>query len=297
MINKTYPISVKNALRHFGKIKALDDFSLTVKQGEFVGLIGPNGAGKSTLIGSLLGLVGLQGGESKLFGFSPGDIQGKATVGYLPEFFFCPDYLTPNSYLKEIGALHGMDSKQALSAAKDLTSLLGLNSHMDRLSGKLSKGLLRRVGIVRSLFHDPDLIIFDEPAWGLDPFGRKALNEILLDLKKQKKTLLLCSHNMEMVETVCDRFVFIENGKLKGEGSNEDLSIEDEVKIIYENKKEVIPGSKQLNGCWLALVDKKDRESQIQNLIKSGSKIIEVSENRTDLIDWVVSKSDRKDEV
>ncbi len=285
------PIHVENALRHFGKIKALDDFSLTVNPGEFVGLIGPNGAGKSTLIGSLLDLVKLQGGEARVFGHNPGETQGKEKIGYLPEFFFCPDYLTPKSYLREIGNLHGMKASEVLEYSKSLVSLLGLGAHMDRLSGKLSKGLLRRVGIVRSLFHNPDLIIFDEPAWGLDPFGRKALNEILLDLKKKGKTLLLCSHNMEMVESICDRFVFIENGKVQGEGSNKDLSIQDEVKIIYKNNKKIIPKSKKVNSSWVVLVSEKDREKQIQKLIDSGSKIINVSESRTDLIDWVVSKS------
>ena len=285
------PIHVENALRHFGKIKALDDFSLTVNPGEFVGLIGPNGAGKSTLIGSLLDLVKLQGGEARVFGHNPGETQGKEKIGYLPEFFFCPDYLTPKSYLREIGNLHGMKASEVLEYSKNLVSLLGLGAHMDRLSGKLSKGLLRRVGIVRSLFHNPDLIIFDEPAWGLDPFGRKALNEILLDLKKKGKTLLLCSHNMEMVESICDRFVFIENGKVQGEGSNKDLSIQDEVKIIYKNNKKIIPKSKKVNSSWVVLVSEKDREKQIQKLIDSGSKIINVSESRTDLIDWVVSKS------
>ena len=289
------PICVKNALRHFGKIKALDDFSLTVSPGEFVGLIGPNGAGKSTLIGSLLDLVNLQAGEARVFGHAPGKKEGKERVGYLPEFFFCPDYLTPRSYLKEIGSLHGMDSKQVLDASKNLTALLGLNAHMDRLAGKLSKGLLRRVGIVRSLFHNPDLLIFDEPAWGLDPFGRKALNKILLDLKKQGKTLLLCSHNMEMVESICDRFVFIEGGKIKGEGSNQDLSVEDEIKIVYKNKEKVISKSKKSNDCWVVLVKEAEREEQIRKLIDSGSKIIEVSESRTDLIDWVVSKIEEQD--
>ena len=259
----TNPVSVQGAKRHFGRIKALDGIDFTVEPGQFVGLIGPNGAGKSTLIGSLLGLVRLEAGQASLFGHSPGEPQGKAKVGYLPEFFFAPNYLTPVAYLEEVGRLHGMSPLQSRRRAQPLIEKLGLTNHAHRLSGKLSKGLLRRLGIVRSLFHGPELLIYDEPAWGLDPFGRKALATIFDEARETGRSLLLSSHNMELVEQACDRFVFVDNGKVVGEASPESLRSGGNATVVAAmatEPKATVPVRDLGGGRWEMKVAEGERE-------------------------------------
>lgn len=263
-----------------------------VETGEFVGLIGPNGAGKSTLIGASLGLVRLQEGEIYLFGDAPGLPLGKSRTGYLPEFFFSPDHLTPKAYLEEIGTLYGMSRREVAVAAKPLLERMGLAAHWDRPSGKLSKGLLRRLGIVRSLFHDPELLIFDEPAWGLDPMGRKALSEILDEAKCAGKSLVLSSHNMEMVEGVCDRYVFVDEGKVQWEATPEDLRVESSATIIYRSLGPIkgVDGTSTGDGRMKVVVAPEQKSSVLRALLGADAEVLEVNESRTELIDWVVER-------
>ncbi|MCH7493613.1 ABC transporter ATP-binding protein [bacterium] len=284
---------VSGAKRHFGRIKALDGIDFTVEPGQFVGLIGPNGAGKSTLIGSILGLVRLEAGTASLFGHPPGAIEGKAKVGYLPEFFFAPDFMTPRSYLEEVGRLHGIGPAEVRRRSTPLLEKMGLKEHWDRPAGKLSKGLLRRLGIVRSLFHGPELLIYDEPAWGLDPLGRKALAQILDEARDSGRSLLLCSHNMELVEQVCDRFVFVDKGKVVGEASPESLRAGGSATVVVSAAAEPKATESARNlggGHWEFRVAEARREELISDLIAQGAKILRVEESRTELIDWVLSR-------
>lgn len=288
----TLPVDIHGARRAFGPVQALDGIDFSVEPGQFVGLIGPNGSGKSTLIGGLLGMVRLDSGTSALFGHLPGRPAGKARIGYLPEFFFSPDFLTPWAYVEEMGALYGLDRRSSYRAAGPLIERLGLLEHVHRPAGKLSKGLLRRMGIVVSLFHDPDLLVYDEPAWGLDPFGRKALEDLLLELHAAGKSMMLSSHNMEMVEKVCDRYVFISEGRVRGESTAEALVSHETVRILCAAEKQPTVAATLEpagEGRWVATVGEAEREKTLTALLSQGAKVLAVAPQKTELIDWVVS--------
>lgn len=199
------------------KVEALRDLSLNIVPGEVFGFLGPNGAGKSTTIKILMGLIRPSAGEARIFGLSAGEAAARHRVGFLPENPAFYDFLTAREYLRFIGEAFAM-SKATIGKESDrVLELLDLTAAAGRPIRGYSKGMVQRLGIAQTLLHSPDLYILDEPMSGLDPIGRALVKEIIIDLKKQGKTVFFSTHVTADAERVCDRIGVIIGGLFQEE--------------------------------------------------------------------------------
>jgi len=202
---------------------ALRNLDLEVNDGEIFGLLGPNGAGKTTTIKILMGLHFQSSGTATIMGKPLGDNSVKAKIGFLPENSHFYDYLTGQEFLNFYGQLYGMDSKARKRKIPELLELVGL-SHAGNIPLRgYSKGMQQRVGIAQSLLNDPKLVILDEPQSGLDPFGRKEVRDIIIQLKEQGKTVMFSSHILGDAEMICDRVAILHKGDKIAEGHLSEL--------------------------------------------------------------------------
>jgi len=205
------------------KVQAVKDLSLDVAQGEVFGLIGPNGAGKSTTIRLLLGLIRSDRGEI-LFRDKPlREAKIQSQIGYLPENPYLYEHLTLRELLEFCGKVSGLTAEYRRRRIDDLLAQVGMSGAQNRPVRTFSKGMLQRGGICFALLHDPSVVILDEPMSGLDPRGRKLVFDIVMDLKRQGKTVFFCSHILSDVERLCDRIGILVSGRLARELRREEF--------------------------------------------------------------------------
>lgn len=205
------------------KVQAVNNLSLQIMQGEVFGLIGPNGAGKSTSIRMLLGLIRPDSGAITYLG-KPLDWSSlRKEIGYLPENPYLYDHLTLAELLFFCGQTSGLNSQQINRRGQELIERLNLADAYNRPLRTFSKGMLQRAGISFALLHNPSIVILDEPMSGLDPVGRKMVFDLVLELKKQGKTIFFCSHILNDVERLCDRIGMMNKGRLIEEFKQEDF--------------------------------------------------------------------------
>jgi len=202
---------------------AVDNLSFSVNEGEIFGFIGPNGAGKTTTIKMLLGLIFPTSGVAEVLGLPAGDIEVKKRLAYLPESPYFYEHMNGYEVLDFYARLFQMDEKTRKTKIQALLEQVGLARDAKRQLRQYSKGMLQRIGIAQSLLNDPDLLIFDEPTSGLDPVAHKDIQDLIISLGKQGKTVFLSSHQLTDVENVCDRVAMINRGKLVRIGSIEEL--------------------------------------------------------------------------
>ena len=200
------------------KTRALHRLDLKVGRGEVFGLLGPNGSGKSTTIKLLLGLLFPTAGEAKVLGGSPRDVRLKAKIGYLPEDSPFYGHLTAEETLRFCGGLFSIPAAELRRRTAELLKRVGLKDVRSKRLGEFSRGMLRRIGLAQALVNDPDLIILDEPTAGLDPLGTRDVKDLLRELKRRGKTVILSSHLLADVEDVCDRVAVLHLGELQALG-------------------------------------------------------------------------------
>lgn len=197
------------------RVEALKNISLTVGRGEVFGFLGPNGAGKSTSIKCLVGLMRPTHGTATIMGEAIPSIASRRNIGYLPENPSFYDYLSADEYIRFVGSVFQMPADELSRKTEEVLKMLELWDARKRPIRSYSKGMVQRVGLAQVLVHDPDVYILDEPMSGLDPLGRALVKEIILDLKKQGKTVFFSTHIIDDVEKVCDRVGIIAGGVLK----------------------------------------------------------------------------------
>src|ERR1017187_7262621 len=207
-----------------GGVAALQGLSLEVREGEIFGFLGPNGAGKTTTIHLLLDLIRPTSGSAYMFDRPAGDAVVRRRLGYLPESVNLHDYYSGRGLLGFYGALAGIPRVARAGRIDGLLRLLKLEDAASRPVTKYSKGMLQRLGFAQALLGDPDLVILDEPTSSLDPVGRKEFRDILLELKRQGKTVFISSHILSEVESVCDRVAILTKGELVRIGTLQELS-------------------------------------------------------------------------
>ena len=229
-LTKQYPVRLKREA-----VNAVDNLNLTVEEGEIFGFLGPNGAGKTTTIKTLLGLIYPTAGEAYVLGVPAGDITVKHQIAYLPESPYFYEHLTARECVKFYAHLFGMRGAEALRAADEKLDLVGLQADSRKNLRQFSKGMLQRVGIAQSLINNPKLLFYDEPTSGLDPIAHRDIRDLILNLKKQGKTIFLSSHQLSDVEMVCDRVSIIHRGILRKLGRVEDLIAGGQVEIVATN--------------------------------------------------------------
>jgi len=208
-------IKLKNVTKLYHQVEAVRNLSLTVEDGEIMGIIGHNGAGKSTTLKMILGLIEPTSGQIEIMGrdMAKESTYVKQFVGYLPEESPLYENMTATEYLMFFAELYKLPKRKAAARIDDLLGSLNL-AERDRLTGELSKGMKRKVTIARALLHDPTLLILDEPNSGLDPLTSFFIINYLKSLKEQGKTILLSAHNLFHIEHICDRVAILKDGEL-----------------------------------------------------------------------------------
>ena len=215
------------------KARAVNEIDFTVKEGEVVGLLGPNGSGKSTTVKMILGLLYPTAGQLTVLGKAPRAVETKREIGYLPEESYLYKYLTAEETLDFFGALFNLSAAERRNRIDQLLDMVGLAHARHRRVGEFSKGMARRIGLAQAMINDPSLLIFDEPTSGLDPLGCREVKDLIMELKKRGKTVLITSHLLSDVEDICDRVVILYGGKVRAQGSlNELLTVSDSTRII-----------------------------------------------------------------
>src|SRR3954470_23287179 len=206
------------------KVRALDDLNLTINRGEVFGLLGPNGSGKSTTIKLLLGLIFATRGSAHVLGQPAGSTRINERIGFLPEESYLYRFLNGEETLKFYGRLFKISSKDLKRRVPELLDTVGLDEKArKRKLREYSKGMARRIGLAQALINNPDLILLDEPTTGLDPIGTREMKDLILSLKQQGKTVLLCSHLLADVQDVCDRITILFKGRRMELGAVRDL--------------------------------------------------------------------------
>jgi ABC-2 type transport system ATP-binding protein len=208
------------------KVYAVDDLNLQVKYNEVYGLLGPNGSGKTTTLKLLLGLLYPTKGKAVILGGDGADPKITARIGFLPEESYLYRYLNARETLEFYGRLFGLPPKVRKMRIEALLDMVGLKAVANRPVGTFSKGMARRIGLAQALINDPELLILDEPTTGLDPIGTRQIKDLVLELAKRGKTILLCSHLLADVEDVCDRISILYGGKIQAEGQVRDLLLQ-----------------------------------------------------------------------
>jgi ABC-2 type transport system ATP-binding protein len=206
------------------KVRALDDLNLTIHRGEVFGLLGPNGSGKSTTIKLLLGLIFATRGHATVLGHPAGSTEINERLGFLPEESYLYRFLNGEETLNFYGRLFKIPRRELKRRVPALLDTVGLDAKSrKRKLREYSKGMARRIGLAQALINNPDLILLDEPTTGLDPIGTREMKDLILSLKAQGKTVLLCSHLLADVQDVCDRITILFRGKMQTIGQVRDL--------------------------------------------------------------------------
>src|SRR6266571_4493509 len=216
-LNSSVPAVQTFALtRVYGAMIALNALNLTVNRGDLFGFIGSNGAGKTTTLRILATFLAPSGGTAQVLGH---DVVRDAdavrhVIGYMPDFFGVYKDMEVTEYLDFFGACYKIPSAQREKTVSDVLELVGLSEKKGALIGALSRGMQQRLGLARVLIHDPQLLLLDEPASGLDPRARIEMMAILQELQRLGKTIIISSHILSELETICNRVAIIEKGKL-----------------------------------------------------------------------------------
>jgi ABC-2 type transport system ATP-binding protein len=205
------------------KVRALKPLDLSIHRGEIFGLLGPNGSGKTTTMKLLLGLLFPTTGEALVFGRPATDVEKNERIGFLPEESYLYRFLNAEETLDFYGRLFNMPSSVRRRRTAELIDMVGLNWAKRRQLREYSKGMARRIGLAQALINDPELILLDEPTSGLDPIGTREMKDLILKLKGEGKTILMCSHLLADVQDVCDRIAILHQGELKELGRVDSL--------------------------------------------------------------------------
>ena len=208
------------------KVHALKSLTLDVQKGEVFGLLGPNGSGKTTTMKLLLGLLFPSDGEITIRGESATNVQKNERIGYLPEESYLYRFLNAVETLDFYGRLFDMSKSERRERVERYIEMVGLSKDKHRQLKEYSKGMTRRIGLAQALINDPDLVLLDEPTTGLDPLGTRDMKDLILKLRDEGKTVVMCSHLLADVQDVCDRIAILYEGELKQLGRVEDLLTE-----------------------------------------------------------------------
>jgi ABC-2 type transport system ATP-binding protein len=240
-------IETKKLCKNFGDLVAVDNLDLHIDAGDIFGFIGPNGAGKTTTMRILVTLLEPTKGEAFIDGLNVAR-QGKDVrrrVGYMPDFMGVYDDLKVFEYLEFFAAAFGIEYRKRESIVDGVLELTDLVSKRNAPVDSLSRGMQQRLGLARVLIHDPKVLILDEPASGLDPRARIEIRELLRELKRMGKTIMISSHILSELEEICDRIGIIERGQFVFSGSLEEirprLGIQSKVrvKVVADESKAV----------------------------------------------------------
>ena len=218
-------IEVEQLTKTYNGTEALSTVSFRVPKGQVCGYLGPNGAGKSTTVKILTGVLRPTAGFARVAGFDvvTESLEVKKRIGYVPETGTLYSTLSANEYLALTGALHDMEDEEIAERSKQMLELFQLKDAADRRLDTLSKGMRQKVVISAALIHDPEIVLFDEPLSGLDANAAWLIKDIVRGLADRGKTILYCSHILDVVERLCERVIILDRGRIVADGMTAEL--------------------------------------------------------------------------
>lgn len=218
-------LKINNLCKSYGKFKAVDNLSLHIPKGEIFGFVGPNGAGKTTTMKIVSGLLDATSGEVYVGGINAfkNSKELKRKIGYMPDFFGVYDDLKVMEYLEFYASIYKIKGQERTKICNDLLQLVDLSDKREAYVDSLSRGMKQRLCLARSLVHNPDLLVLDEPASGMDPRARVEMKEILRTLKNMGKTIIVSSHILPELAELCTSIGIIEGGKIVISGTVEEI--------------------------------------------------------------------------
>ncbi len=276
-------IEAQGLRKEYGDFVAVEDATFSVDPGEVLGVIGPNGAGKTTTLKMLAGLVEPTGGEATVDGIPAGDSDMQHRLGFLPEESPLYEEMTANSYLHFFADLYDVSREDADRRIHDALGNLDLE-HRSRRIGDMSKGMKRKVAIARSLVNDPEVLIYDEPGSGLDPLTTNYIIEFTAELAQAGKTVLFSAHNLFHVESICDRVLILNDGKIVARGTLESLREEFGETRYHVYTSVEVPGCQRRNGRFYRVVESMDEvEATREAASKAGGRVLDIRTEESSL--------------
>jgi ABC-2 type transport system ATP-binding protein len=230
-------IEVNKLSKSYGEVRALNEVSVKINEGEIVGLLGPNGAGKTTIIKILTGFLQPDSGSAQInqIDVLTNPLQVQSNIGYLPENAPLYPELSVQSYLKMIAEMRQIPTEKQVPWILEAVSSVGLNDYLTRPIGHLSKGFRQRVGLAQAILHKPSLLILDEPTVGLDPTQIIEIRKLITRLAQQS-TVLFSTHILPEVEALCDRVIILMNGEVKADATLSDLATTSNAVLVLDKK-------------------------------------------------------------
>ena len=294
-------VEVKNLIKRYGNVLAVDNISFSIKEGEIFGLLGPNGAGKTTAIETIIGIRNADKGEIFIFGkdMKKHASEIKRHIGIVPQDIAIYPDLTAYENVEFFGRLYDLKGAMLKSRVEEVLEFTGLLDKRKQQARKFSGGMKRRLNIACALVHRPRLIIMDEPTVGIDPQSRKHIIESVKKMRDEGSTVIYTSHYMEEVEELCTDIAIMDHGKIIARGSKEQLkafvAVEDKTIIALDglnytivdrikNMDNIIDCS--VEGNVITIISRKGTNNLnniIQSIIDSGSQIISLTSEKPDL--------------
>jgi len=276
-------IDARDIRKEYGGFVAVQGSSFSVDRGEVFGIIGPNGAGKTTTLKMLAGLLEPTSGSAEIAGLDTETAEMRQQLGFLPEESPLYEEMTPVSYLKFFADLYDVDPDVAEERMHDTLDELELE-HRDRKLGDMSKGMKRKVAIARSLINDPDVLIYDEPASGLDPLTTNYVIEFTEQLAKEGKTIVFSAHNLFHVESICDRVVIMNEGEIVARGDLEELQAEYGHTRYHVYTTVDVPDAVQENGSYKRVVESMDAVEETRERAEAnGGDVVDIRTEESSL--------------
>jgi len=289
-LTKDYPFG----FLHLKKKRSLEGLTMQVESGEVFGFLGPNGAGKSTTIKLLVGLIFPDAGSARILGKPITDIEMHRDIGYLPEQPYFYDYLTAAEVLDYFARFHDLTATDRSERVASMLKKVGLETARKIQLRKYSKGMLQRVGMAQAILHDPKVVILDEPMSGLDPIGRWEVRDIILELRREGRTVLFSTHILSDAEMLCDRVGVIVGGKLRGVGAPGELvgMKTQGMEILFElprsgaNAAGVIAKATKTGDRYRLQVPEEELYAAVEQLHSVGAKILSVAQVKASLEEY-----------
>ena len=259
----TVALRTEALTKRFGRSVAVAGLNLTIDEGEIFGLVGPNGAGKTTTLKMLATLLPPSAGEAEVAGLSvrrePDAV--RRVIGYMPDTFGVYDDMRVWEYLDFFGRCYGLSASRRRQMIGDLLELVDLVAKRDAYVADLSRGMQQRLCLAHALVHDPQVLLLDEPASGLDPRARVELRELLRELRSLGKTIVISSHILPELEELCTSLAIIDHGRVMASGRVEDIAERFRVGAVYRAR--ILGGAEQVGAARLLLADRPEVASVV----------------------------------
>jgi len=276
-------IEAQNLRKEYGDFAAVEGSTFAVEEGKVFGIIGPNGAGKTTTLKMLAGLLDPTGGEAVVAGYDASETEMRRHLGFLPEESPLYEEMTPITYLNFFADLYDVPTETAERRIHETLDDLDLE-HRDRQLGDMSKGMKRKVAIARSLINDPDVLIYDEPASGLDPLTTNYIIQFTEQLANEGKTIVFSAHNLFHVESICDRVVIMNDGEIVARGDLDELQAAHGETTYHVYTTVEVAESVKENGRYRTVVESMDAvEATREAAQNAGGSVVDIRTEESSL--------------